>query len=262
VIIQGCIEGYKLTKRYYTLDEAQNYLTQQTNKKFNDSDFVDLAKRGEIELCFFADLHFAVFNTSEANFEHLDEYPRWHCEGYYALDKGYLNNGKELPSYTNDARLIDSPSKDIHGVLQGRNEAELRLQQVPDNLWQDISISGYSYMSGDLEIFSRSHKLERDDYLIQATQLDALAEKMNQPPEVEDAGKLVSQQEKPMQAKERSGLLNIIAVMLELLQTPKSGRNTAAAVIDEMVENYPDKHGISVRNLQAKFADAKVNLQN
>ena len=264
MIIQGCIEGYTLAKRYYTLDEAQGYLTQHTNIKFNDRDFVDLAKRGELELCFYANLHFAVFDTDGVDFKHLDEYPGWYCEGYYTLSRSAIGYGEKLPCRTVDARLIDSPSKDINDVLKGRNEVELRLKKVTANgsPWIAILISGFNRVSdSELEVVSSDCQLARDDYLIQATQLYALAKKMNQPQKVEDAGKSVPQQDKPMQAKERSGLLNIIAVMLELLKSSKVGRDTDTAVISEMVENYPEKNGISKRNLEKKFADAKISLK-
>jgi hypothetical protein len=69
-----------------------------------------------------------------------------------------------------------------------------------------------------------------------------------------------SPQEKALLPRERETLLNIIAVMLELLQSPKPGRDTDAAVIKEMLENYGDKPGIKERTLQAKFPAAKRSL--
>lgn len=67
-------------------------------------------------------------------------------------------------------------------------------------------------------------------------------------------------EEKPLLSRERETLLNIIGVMLELLQTPKSGRDSDAAVIKEMIDNYGDKPGIKERTLQEKFPAAKRSL--
>lgn len=61
--------------------------------------------------------------------------------------------------------------------------------------------------------------------------------------------------------RERSGLLNIIGAMLELLQTPRAGRESDAAVITELVKNYSDKYGISKSNLEGKFSAAKRSLK-
>ena len=60
--------------------------------------------------------------------------------------------------------------------------------------------------------------------------------------------------------REREILLNIIGVMLELLQSPKPGRNSDAAIIKEMLENYGEKPGIKERTLQEKFPAAKRSL--
>ncbi len=66
--------------------------------------------------------------------------------------------------------------------------------------------------------------------------------------------------DKPLATRERDTLLNIIGALVELIQTPKPGRNSDAAVITEMVANYSDKPGIKERTLQEKFARAKRSL--
>jgi hypothetical protein len=68
--------------------------------------------------------------------------------------------------------------------------------------------------------------------------------------------------EKLFNNKERSGLLNIIGALLELLKSPRPGRDTNSDVINELLENYPEKNGISKSNLENKFADAKRSLGN
>lgn len=67
--------------------------------------------------------------------------------------------------------------------------------------------------------------------------------------------------EKQLADRERSGFLNIVGAMLELLQSPRDGRGSDAAVIRELVENYSDKYGISKSSLENKFAEAKRSLK-
>ena len=64
-----------------------------------------------------------------------------------------------------------------------------------------------------------------------------------------------------LEAKERNSLLNIIGALVELIQNPRNGRNSQSAVIDELVENFSDAPGVSKRNLEKKFADAKRSLK-
>ena len=71
----------------------------------------------------------------------------------------------------------------------------------------------------------------------------------------------VSPAGEPISPRERTTYLNIIGAMLELLQTPRPGRISDAAVIRELEENYKDKPGIRERTLQDKFAAAKRSLR-
>ena len=66
---------------------------------------------------------------------------------------------------------------------------------------------------------------------------------------------------KSLANREKVTLLNIIGVMLELMKSLKLGRNSDAAVIKEMIENYPEKQGISKRTLEEKFAAANKSLK-
>lgn len=68
--------------------------------------------------------------------------------------------------------------------------------------------------------------------------------------------------EKSISNREHTTYLNIIAALLELVQTPRVGRDSQDAVITELVNNYGEKPGISKRNLAGKFSDAKKSLQN
>ena len=66
--------------------------------------------------------------------------------------------------------------------------------------------------------------------------------------------------ESPVSPRERTTYLNIIGAMLELMKSPRPGRDSDAAVIAEIEDNYREKPGISARTLQDKFAAAKRSL--
>lgn len=63
------------------------------------------------------------------------------------------------------------------------------------------------------------------------------------------SGKSEDNLEKPLKPSERETLLNIIGVMLELVQSPKQGRNSDAAIIKEMIDNYGKKRSIKKSTL-------------
>lgn len=75
-----------------------------------------------------------------------------------------------------------------------------------------------------------------------------------------EALKAQTNQQSTPGARAETTYLNIIGAMLELLKTPREGRDNDAAVIEEIVKNYADKPGISPRTLQEKFAAAKRSL--
>ena len=69
--------------------------------------------------------------------------------------------------------------------------------------------------------------------------------------------------ERPLTPRERDGLLNIIGGLLELLQdqrTTRADTTNQTKIIEALVAAYSDKGGISQRNLEAKFAEAKRGL--
>ncbi len=66
---------------------------------------------------------------------------------------------------------------------------------------------------------------------------------------------------KPISDKERDNLLRLIGALLELVQSPRPGRDSDAAVIRELVDNYGDKPGMSKSNLDRKIPEAKRSLR-
>lgn len=66
----------------------------------------------------------------------------------------------------------------------------------------------------------------------------------------------------PLHPKRETTYLNIIGALIELIQSPRDGRDGEAAVIREIVDNYGDRPGISKRNLEGVFPLAKKRLQS
>jgi hypothetical protein len=66
--------------------------------------------------------------------------------------------------------------------------------------------------------------------------------------------------EKGVSSRERTTYLNIIGALLELVLTPRAGRESQAAVVSEVVQNYGEKQGIAKSTLEQKFAKAKRTL--
>jgi hypothetical protein len=79
--------------------------------------------------------------------------------------------------------------------------------------------------------------------------------------ELRDASVAAMQKDKTLAPKERTALLNLVGALFELIQSPRPGRTSDAAVIRELVENYPDRHGISKSNLDRKIPEAKRSLR-
>lgn len=66
----------------------------------------------------------------------------------------------------------------------------------------------------------------------------------------------------PLHPRAEATYLTIIGALLELVRNPRDGRDSDAAVIRELIDNYSDKPGISKTTLEAKFADARRRLNS
>jgi hypothetical protein len=66
----------------------------------------------------------------------------------------------------------------------------------------------------------------------------------------------------PLHPRAEATYLTIIGALLELVRNPRPGRDSDAAVIRELIENYSDKPGISKTTLEGKFADARRRLHS
>ena len=164
-----------MVKRYYTLEEAREYLLTETQTSLNNSDFLDLASRKEIDLCFFADLEFAVFSELEEGvFEHDDKYPNWGCPGYYALTGSSLRHIATLPEHVSQARLIDNRGNRIGSDTSWVSDLQKKLEP-----WQLIHIcKSEEDIAMKITCKPAVFKLSRESYLIKKADLDVIAKKM------------------------------------------------------------------------------------
>lgn len=142
--------------------------------------------------------------------------------------------GPPLEFVSMNGAYIIEPKALLYGELQGGRPFKL-MERFEDD-------SGY---------YPASRLPSDSELVVRPASISGLVGKL-QPPRVE----------KPLAAKERTNHLNVIGVLLELLRSPRPGRDTEAAIIKEMLENYPDKAGISKRNLETKFAEAKKSLKS
>ena len=104
-----------------------------------------------------------------------------------------------------------------------------------------------------VEGFVPAHSLPKDSVLVVRTQSLTIFE--------QSLSANVPLSEKPVSPREHTTYLNIIGALLELIQTPRPGRDVQTGVISEMLENYGDKYGISRSGLELKFAAANRSIR-
>lgn len=68
--------------------------------------------------------------------------------------------------------------------------------------------------------------------------------------------------EKPLHQKRETTYLNTIGALVELIQSPRPGRDSPTAVIRELVDNYGDRPGIGERTLEKIFPIARERLKS
>lgn len=163
---------------------------------------------------------------------------------------------------------------DLNGAI---NSLETWLDTTDVQNWCDVrsidlSESFEEYISYEIEIYGEaveawSNKRQEFESSNFAEKVDAQRAKLEDPEYVlsllrenivlRERARPLYMADKPLMNRERETLMTIIGVMLELLKTPKLGRDSDAAVIKEMLDNYGDKPGIKERTLQEKFPAAK-----
>ena len=183
----------------------------------------------------------------------------------------------------NDGAMIELSSEisNIEGLwdlpLIGAEalDVECRFQQLTDGPKVTmVHLDGAFVRSGDVwcqlqEQDARYPPAERPFYLYPAGALpdDAVlvfrtAELARLQSELSKAEDVERTPGAPLAPRAEATYLTIIGALLELVRSPRPGRDSDASVIRELIENYSDKPGISKATLETKFADARRRLHS
>ncbi len=239
-------------KKYIGLREAAIHLSVNVGVGFSESDVVELASQGEVRCCFYFDGRLA-FYPDAAPWD-------WPTEREHLHDfRGYLEIPAPVVSRINDSEWIE-----IFGVRRAVQSLHAvdGTASPPTEIMQGVKPPAFfcrpkpRIKKGD-EIPPDSFTLLGEKVLIPTVDLTDYLNRLA-PEGPRKANDSVDAQS--LAPRERTTLLNIIGALVELIQTPKSGRGSQAAVISELLANYSDKQGISRSTLEQKFAEAKRSL--
>lgn len=73
----------RMSKQYYSADEALEFLAKATNQPFTDRDLVDLARREKLSLCFYVTATFGIYYPSIGQWGTTEKF------GYHVYFRGY-----------------------------------------------------------------------------------------------------------------------------------------------------------------------------
>lgn len=194
------------------------------------------------------------------------QFPRWPCLRVNAekiLDAilhgelPYGRDGKTVPAGEQVARgRLTVRHTDLREWLARRHPGDkppFLFDEIERNAHAAINAESFRALQADRDavraelerVRKRSAEVagERDALLGERDSLRAIVERQGTPGE-----------------RAETTYLNIIGALVELVRAPRPGRDSDAAVIRELVENYPEKPGISKTTLEAKFAEARRRL--
>lgn len=267
-------------KQWLSLEDAARYLQAAFGENVTETDVIRLALDHRLRLS----VVFPQFRPFGAPCEHVDpsgvdfeEVPTLDGDGTLRLPKGgpvYVTErdtpvGRSFQVKSEVAELREDYPYDL--LLIGGDRIELSHQywQSTDVLTgppRFVTLDGIFLADGPAVYQLRLEGRRQSGFFFYPpSSLPGAAQVVVRPSallalEAPENGS-TAQAEKPLTGKERGGLLNIIGALVELIQTPKGGRDSDASVIRELIDNYGDKNGLSKRNLEEKFADAKRSLR-
>lgn len=162
-----------------------------------------------------------------------------------------LHEDGEGEAFLAPSEAVDSSDELIKEFLYGFHF----LVRGGRNSWKNCNFEFVSKISNGYEEGHVFYKLKKA-YEME----DVLENCVFMADEVERFKALKGSMEKPIESRERTTYLNIIGALLELIKSPRPGRGTDAAVIEELLLNYSDRAGISKSTLENKFPQAKRSL--
>lgn len=189
-------------------------------------------------------------------------------------DESVLEFGREVRSVSGvwDLPMIGSESLDVeHKFQQLTNGPEVTLQGLDGALIQRDGVicqlqehfSGNEYFPneklntpwGHPDNFYPAGGLPTDAVFVVRT-----GEIVRFQLELSEADSSQKKASNDLGGRAETTFLTIIGALVELVRTPRPGRDSDAAVIRELIDNYSDKPGISKTTLEAKFAEARRRL--
>ena len=179
-----------MLKRYYTIDESIKFLVAETKQPFADRDIFDLAKRGELSLCFYVNSDIGLLSPFHRYWEYSSELgATMSFQGYAKLDTA------ELAKVTTEVPVRVYSPKEHERIKCGFALKPSELYEAGGDCFIDfyvatLPVSNYTYFhyvayvepideEGSLSIDdARPIPIEpqRSDYVIPASQLLALVE--------------------------------------------------------------------------------------
>lgn len=222
-----------MLKRYYSIQEACDFLSTSLKRPFNTQNLIDLGMREQITFCFYRSAFLAVFNVSRpltsnelssyaldvAGHELLKDVrdigiqPEivipanlTHVDAYWALPSWTLKESRVLPEVVSDSRIFEDLYPD----------SEYPVDVTTYQRW--LPCDGDA--SDEKDIHPTSFTVQPDEYVIPASQLEKLPEKIKA-----DAEKILTK-------RERDTLLTIIAALAKEAKINVNDAGKAALFIE------------------------------
>lgn len=249
------------------LPDAARHLTERFNEPVTEQDVLTLALEGRLTLSIRFQSQVAVRRV-----ERVNERPQG------SLGGTYLSIGQEPVQFLQLSPVVSYVDGALDLPMIGGERALIRAREwSEDSTWDDITfdeillkdqqgclfvmltrkpIEEWKEPFQNIENYSMCYELPESGRLVVRTQaIREMEQSLDQ-----HGGKA------DLNAKERTSYLNILggllALMLEAgpLGKTRSGYDDQAAIIDGLLARYPGAAGLSKRNLEAKFAEAKRTL--
>jgi hypothetical protein len=275
---EGAHEGALVSKLFklrswLNLDEAAQYLSVAFAEEVRKADILRLALDGQLKL--------SVRLVNGACARVLERIPE---DGVQASDvtfihpHGWLMKPRpsviELEADPYELSMLGGESDDVEHAYQLLTGGP----DVDEKMWSGAYLTdGVTYFQL-LDHFENNRHFSKDKlkkpwrhpdnfypagglpkdavFVVRTTELARFQAKLS------EADNKLSKASTPLDPRAETTYLTIIGALLELVRTPRPGRDSDAAVIRELIDNYGDKPGISKTTLEAKFADARRRLRS
>lgn len=195
-------------------------------------------------------------------------FPRWPClranaeKIYDAILNGEIPHGRDGRTVPTGDQVSESRKTIRHTDLKAwmarhypDQKPKFLFDEVERTTHSAINVEAFKALQVDRDALKvrienatdayRALKKDRDAIESERASLASTAKKMRTPGQ-----------------KEETTYLNIIGSLVALIKSPRDGRDTDAAVIRELLNNYPDKQGISKRTLEDVFPAARRSLES